>query len=820
MPSPASPKSRRNSRFATFTPWCLLAVALLLLIVATRRRIDRVNALTNSPTWSVDAPARDGTSATGFAHGQRSLIVPGLHTPSFWWIMEAQQAASEHRWRLRHVDYDAPPKGRDTFRTAPYRWWLTIVGWVRGAIHGETLGYAIERGALVADPLLLALMLIVGTGYIARYFGPLAAAGYVVAGASFYPLTASFQPGAPDPHSLAWVLALGSLLPLLVPSMPGRRKSPHFVFAGFVGGLGLWNDAHTQMPVLLAIAIGAMVSELVRLRSEAANAPTANWRAWALTGALTVLAASLFEFAPRHFSWALEAVNPLHAVVWWGFGELVHAAALWRRDGRAGFDRSSLVFLGTGVIAAAAWPLVGYLTKSGSLLASDFYALELANDAHASTAGSLAAWLHQSGNPAAQWATLLPIVLAALGLAWLFVGKTRGEQRGRLVLLLVLALVTIVLGCRQLRWWSLFDIVGLGLVATLLAGAEMHDGRRHWAWLSSLLVVLPGLFVAFPPAINGQQLDDIAPSDAQGLVARDFSYWLARRAGAEHDVVLSTPIFSTAMAYYGGFGVIASSDDENKDSVLAAARMATANTLDEASILLRTRGVTRVVLPLWDPMVSNLVRTGRYLPADAPLPDDAFWVGLLRWGSPVWMQAMNYVIPPSTGLEDFQVVSYALRPAMENDVFLSRLADFFVERGLTSEAQQVRQALKDYPRSIVALGAIARVDLALKDQSHLDETIETLIPYLSRASARHLPADRRVSLASVLIRTRHPDLARDQIATCLKTLDAEMLRTLTPGAVRDLLTLMRDFNLTFSDPALKPAALGLLPPGVRVRLAQ
>ncbi len=821
MPSPASPTSRQHSQIATFSWILLLASALLVLAVATKRRIDRVNALTNSPTWSVDSPKRDATTATGIAEGQRSLIVPGLHTPSFYWIIETQEAASEGRWRLRHIDYDSPPKGRDIHRTAPYRWWLTIVGWSRSVVDGEPLGYAIERGALVADPLLLALMLVVGTLYAARYFGPLAATGFVVAGSSLYPLAASFQPGAPDPHSLGWVLALGSILPLLVPPIPGRRLRSHFVAAGIAGGLGLWNDAETQAPLLLAIAIGAFISELARPAATAqTETPNPNWRAWALAGALTTLAASGFEFAPNHFSWSLDAVNPLHAIVWWAFGELVHAAASWRRRGRAGFDRSAWVLLGVSLVAAATWPVVGYLSKSGALLASDFYALELANDSHATTAANLAAWLHQSGNAPAQWATLLPILLVAIVLVRVIVGRIDGPERTRLTLLIVIALVVMSLGWRQLRWWSLFDVVALGVVATLLGGAKSADGGLRWNWLSAVLVVLPGVFIAFPPPVDGQQLDDISPSDAQGLVARDFSYWLARRTGADRDIVLSTPMFSTAMAYYGGFGVIASSDHENKQGVLAAARIASANTLDEASILLQSRGITRIVLPLWDPMVPNLVRTGRYLQADAPLPDDAFFVGLLRWGSPVWMQAMNYVVPAETGLQDFQVVSYALRPAMENDLFLSRLADFFVERGMAQEAQQIGQALKDYPRSVVALGAIARIDLARKDASDLTETIETLIPYLSRASARHLPADRRVSLAAVLARTQHAALAKDQIAACLKTLDVHTLRTFTPGAVRDLLMLMRDFDLSFSDPALKPAAVELLPPGARPRLQQ
>src|SRR5690606_4613951 len=118
-------------------------------------------------------------------------------------------------WRLRHIDYDATPDGRDINRTAPYRWWLISVGWLYGSIQGEPLGYAIERGTLIADPILLALLLVFGAAYSARYIGFFGAIGFIIGGICIFPLSANFQPGAPDPHSLAWLLALGSVLPLL-----------------------------------------------------------------------------------------------------------------------------------------------------------------------------------------------------------------------------------------------------------------------------------------------------------------------------------------------------------------------------------------------------------------------------------------------------------------------------------------------------------------------------------------------------------------------------------------------------------------------------
>ncbi|HVU35576.1 MAG TPA: hypothetical protein VHE61_19205 [Opitutaceae bacterium] len=818
MPTPA-PALRPAATRPALSPvrhlwWLALLAGLAVLAVATRRRIDRVDALTNSPTWSTDAPRRDRASATGFTGGQRTLIVPGEHTPSYAWIMEAQQAASEGRWRLRRVSYDAPPKGREISRTAPYRWWLTTVGWLRGAATGDSLGYSIERGALIADPLLLALLLVAGTLYSARYFGPFAAGGFALGCVALFPLAANFQPGAPDPHALAWVLALASVLPLLTPPRgDDRARRRQFVLAGIMGGLGFWNEATSQAPVLLAVFLGAIGCEL--MADKGTPGSTRPWRAWALAGAVTTLAASAFEFAP-HFSWSLGAVNPVQAVAWWGLGELLTGVATWRTQGREGLARRSLARVIAGGIAAAAWPVVGIASHSGALRAADFYALQLANLPNGIMAPSLGVWLRRPGEVAAKWATLLPAVLGIVVLVRLTLGKITREERGRLLLAVVTMAVAGFLACLQLRWWNLFDVLALAGLAALLAGDD--TGPARWKRCGVLLVFVPGLFAAFPAAVDGQDGSGITPPDAQSLVTRDFSYWLAKRAGDEPQILYSTPIFSSAAAYYGGFGVIVSSDEENQTGYLAAVRIANAGSLDEASVLLQSRGVTRVVLPAWDSTLAQLIRKTRHLPENQPLPDDAFVAALMRWESPVWMRPLDYRVPASTGLQDFGLTAYALQAPVDPDLFLSRLADFFIERGMLPAAQSVSDSLKSYPRSIVALGARANVALARREDSLVTTTVEALIPYLSRIAARHLPADRRISLATLLYRTHHDDLARQQLTTCLQTLEPAMLRTLTPNALGELFGLTRALNVPITDPKIQTAALGLLPPGVRAGL--
>jgi hypothetical protein len=217
-------------------------------------------------------------------------------------------------------------------------------------------------------------------------------------------------------------------------------------------------------------------------------------------------------------------------------------------------------------------------------------------------------------------------------------------------------------------------------------------------------------------------------------------------------------------------------------------------------------------------MTDQLVRIGMNVPANQPLPDQAFSVSLRMWDIPLWTRPMDYLIPNEPRFQGFELRAFALHPEQEPDLGLSRLADFFVERGQLQEAQEIRKTLEEYPRSVFALGATANIDFALRDPVRLGASLESLIPQLSRRSARNLPADRRISLAALLLQTKHVDLAREQLLACLEELDSEALRAMTPGSVVNLLVLSRSLGVPFPDKNLEAFAVELIPPGVRATL--
>ena len=79
------------------------------------RQADYVSGLVPS------AITVDPESPTGYLGGLRQLIVPEHNNDSYQWIAQTQQMLDRKEWRLRHVDYDNAPMGRDVTSASGFR---------------------------------------------------------------------------------------------------------------------------------------------------------------------------------------------------------------------------------------------------------------------------------------------------------------------------------------------------------------------------------------------------------------------------------------------------------------------------------------------------------------------------------------------------------------------------------------------------------------------------------------------------------------------------------------------------------------------------
>ena len=174
MPSSAASLPARSPLWRAVVWLALVLGALAFLLIVDRQRIRRIQYVSGSPYWSVDAPVEDAQSPTGYAGQRRQLVVPGHHTPSYFWIMRTQQVVAGN-FTPHRVDYDNFPLGRASRDTSPYRWWLTGVAWLDHTLTSRPLPLAVEHSALYADPLLHALLVVGAAALVWYHFGGAAA---------------------------------------------------------------------------------------------------------------------------------------------------------------------------------------------------------------------------------------------------------------------------------------------------------------------------------------------------------------------------------------------------------------------------------------------------------------------------------------------------------------------------------------------------------------------------------------------------------------------------------------------------------------------
>jgi hypothetical protein len=804
--------------------------AFAFLVWLDHGRMQHVIAVSDT---DAEEAVVDAASPTGYAGGKRWLIVPEHNSRSYQWIAETQQMLTRGEWRVRRVDYENAPAGREVHSASPYHWWLGLIAWCDHAISSRPIGLSAERAALIADPLLHLLILGGATIFVARQFGAFAAALLAFGLATLFPLAAAFLPGVPDFYSLAQVCALGSVLPLVagiggaVPVTGSadaaetagatRRARRWFFLAGVAGGLGLWISAANQAPILAGLVLGGVLAAWVapgRAGADPDNvAPIPPWRMWGLGGAITCLGAYLGEYYPGYLDLRLQVNHPLYGLAWLGAGELLSWLATGRRQGKFSWNVREAGILILAAAAVATLPVALVLTKTHAFLAGDPLASRLTNLPNGAVATNVLAWIARDGLTATAVVTVLPLLLLA-PVVWLLARNQTGiRQRTALAIGLGPVLVALGFACLQLHWWNLFDAVLLALMvpvaAALSTTANHRRNCRRWAALAGL-VFASGLILTMP-AVGAAEKNEFSRLEVEGLLERALAHWIADHARPGGAVILAPPDRTVSLCFYGGLKGLGTPNWENRDGLALTVRIVTATTADEAQALLGQHGVTHIVLPSWDPDLDEFVRW------TLRRPEDSFLNALQRWALPPWIRPWPYKLPAIAGFEGQSIAVLEVTDESDRPAALSRLAEYAVEMQQLDLAAAAGQALERYPTDLGALVARAHVEKARGDPEAFTKTFSELLSNLSGGYDRTLPWDRRVSLAVVLAEGEHPDLAREQVRRCLDGIDEPRIRSLTTAALFRLQVLAKAFQLEISDPKLRNLARQLLPAELRDR---
>lgn len=787
----------------------LLALGFFGLVTAVRaHRVLHVTAVGQPASPAAFRPA---------------LIVPGHLSDTYKWLDHTNQMFALGEWRVRHVDYDNAPGGHDVLTPSPYRWWLGAIALAWNAVTGATIGRCVEGAALVGDPLLLVLLGAATVVFVARKFGGLAAAFLSVGLVAVYPFAGEFFPGACDDRGLLHLLALWSVLPLLAAALSTgegleRRAKRAYVLAGLAGGFGLWISPAAEVPVLVGVGLGGLLSAwLGKPAPKDASAPSATpefWRAWGLAGAVTCLAAYIIEFFPGYMgAWELRAVHPVYGIAWMGGAELVARASIRIRGDRqrVGVKGWGLIIL--SVAALASIPVSFLLTHSTDYLMEDLSTLRLSILPDGPFASSLWSWLLQNGFTPVVVATLLPLLVLVVAIVVLSLRRFDPARRGAIALALGPLLVALGFAFKELSWWNGVDAALLLLTIVLVGGLEGIPGRVViWVVaLAAAAIVLPGVVHLLPPFGSS---DELTHEEVVGLVERDLSYWMERHVGESNAIVLAPPNTTASLYYYGGIRGLGTFDWESRDGTKAAVRIVSALTPEESQELINRRGITHIIIPGWDPYLDAYARIGE------GQVGSTFLERLHLWLLPSWLKPISYPIPTISGFEGQSVAVLEVVEEQDDSLAASRLAEYFLDMGQMDLVANASKVLRRFPADLGALVAKAEIALAEGENDEFTQDVDVIVRRITGGADQTLAWDQRVNLAVVLAQGHHVDLARTRLKQCLDEADEEKLRSLSTNSLYRMHVLRKALGLTIKDPSRLELALELLPPDLRERLKE
>lgn len=786
-------------------------------------RTERIDHVSGQPDWSVAVPAEDDSSATGYASGTRRLLVPEQNTDTYQWIAQTQQMIAIGDWRVRRIEFENAPYGRDTLAASPYRWWLGIVAGADHLFSGRSLPLSVEQAALKSDVALHLLLLVCATAFIFRQFGALPASLAAIAIGTIFPFSGGFLPGLLSSFALESSFALATILLLLAglwsPNESGKTASRKtrlfFILSGVAGGIGMWINVRSAAPVLLGIFPGAVIASF--LNRGAPMAPP--WRAWAIAGAATSVAGYLIEFFPGHLSIQPGTNNPVMSLAWLGAGELLQRLTGWIRSGRSSWTRRDIIATVLAVLAIAVFPLVVSIADGQSVPGADPHETRLSPSSSV-RAESFGDWLVRDGISNTAIVTVLPLSFLVLAAGLVAFQKSDPASRATVGLALGPAIVTLPFACSQLRYWNLVDVALIALLSVTIAATSRLRGTVFVRGLTgggAALLLLAGLSETIPPA-NTTPPRPITQTETESLIARDLAHWITNRSAEGDPVVFTSPDLTSSLCHFGGIRGIGTIDSENADGMTALIKIASASTDREVMALVEVRKISHIVFPSWDTLLDQFMKLSQQAAGSTQNRAPTFLGGLRNWNIPPWLKPVPYHLPKIPGLDAHSIVVFEVVDEENEAVALGRQIDYFIEMGMPNRAVALHGKLREFSSQVSALIARAQIDLARRDVQSFETTKTNLLSALTSGFNRGLPWDRRVSLAILLADGKDFDRAREQTLLCLNTIDETGLRALTPRQIARFRSLCRIFELRIDDPDLDRLSLSLLPPELAERL--
>jgi len=587
-----------------------------------------------------------------------------------WYVMHTENMLRSGAWRVRKVETDNAPLGREMHWSSGMLWTLggisTVISWKTGRPALQEVANA----AYWFGPITLIGCLLLVAFLMSRCWGlPLAGVLCLMVVTTF-PCFDMFRAGEVDHHGLAAMAVLfmlfGLLVELIKPAkLPARMGT---LISALAGAVGLWLSASTMIPVLGATGLTVLVWMLVRRFRGLSPQESANWQFWGNCGATFSLLFYLIEYFPNHMGLRLEVNHPLYAFAWWGGGQvLAWAQGSWTVATTA--TRFKFIF---ACLAAVLPPVVIVLMRAEVFTVADPFLLALHRDFIREFAPAAAVTLDSSLFQRILDVAWWPMLAFGILLGLHFRGKLSPHLWLPVCILLAAGLTAQLEAWQQVRWTGLSVTIWI-----LVAAAAMHFAFQAWQpkrpskmTLALMIIWLVIGFAGFPLQTLRSffALDQLAANLPKmiipSILLRDIGRRLAESDPSRQPVVLSDATSTTELIFYGGVRGIGTLYWENNEGLKRAARLFSQTDEASARAALKEAGVTHIVIPFWDAFsdfsnYEQLLKLGGEQQGEG----EGFFQSLLAGKlMPDWIRPLFYEIPPAFGLGKSNVRIYEIVP--------------------------------------------------------------------------------------------------------------------------------------------------------------
>jgi len=657
-----------------------------------------------------------------FSDGEhtRNLVVSSA-PDGRWWIMYAERMVRDGLWRIRSTESDNAPGEREVHWSSLPMWNLVVLGKLLAPWNPRPDLSSVEWAALFVGPVTFFLFLTLGFITSLRAFGVVTAVAFPLAILSARSLQYYFRAGEADHHGLVAMFAMFGVFFLLCGRLGFRGtgdKLPSrswFVWAGVMSASGLWISAATQLPVIAATGVGAILSSWVLSSKNKADLDPSVWRLWAFSAALASLGFYLLEYFPSHMGWRLEVNHPLYAVAWAAGGEILYRLVRGIKDRKSPVRNARTLTEAAGLLLVAILPalLIVFGGERFFVISDKFlYAL---HDFFINEFQSVLDVSQQTGLHYALFAFSFTVAAVVITCLALIGTKTSALHRALIVFAAMPALVMTALAFHQIRWSGAAAALTIPLVMACFSA--LHDPReaaslwrRITAWCLLALaasIALASQWMRFVDHLESENMVD--KSQVPSVLTRDICQRIAVASGEKRPVILASPSSSTEVIYYGGAKGIGTLYWENLPGLQAGARIYSVKDEQSALSLIKKHGITHLVFFSWDSFGQRYARLDRGLGKEDEARD-GFVAGLLEGTrpQPTWLNPLWYPIPEEYELgEDQWVRIYAVAPDQSRAQWLYHVGIYQLDAGKADLAE------RSFRESLVLEGELVPPRLAL-----------------------------------------------------------------------------------------------------------